>query len=121
MAEIDYPPVQQALQRIRRLSADEEAQHYAMMRERAVRTEVTELRGAREEGRAEGREEGLKEGRDEGLAEGGRGMFIRLLQKRFGPLSDTHRDRIQRATSAEIDAWSGRLFDASSAAEVLGA
>ena len=32
MAEIDYPPVQQALQRIRRPSADEEAQHYAMMR-----------------------------------------------------------------------------------------
>ena len=43
MAEIDYPPVQQALKRIRRLSADEEAQHYAMMRERAIHTEASEL------------------------------------------------------------------------------
>lgn len=129
MAEIDYPPVQQALQRIRRLSADEEAQHYAMMRERAVHTEVTELRAAREDGLAEGLrqgleqglEKGLEKGLEQGLQEGERNILVRLLQRRFGPLGDAQRARIQAATSAEMEAWSERLFDASTAAEILGA
>jgi predicted transposase/invertase (TIGR01784 family) len=128
MAEIDYPPVQQALKRIRRLSEDEEAQHRAMMRERAVHTQASELRGAREDGREEGLAEGLELGREEGLAEGQekgllageQAMLIRLLEKRFGPLDKAQRERIQSATSAEIDAWSDRLLEESSIERVLG-
>jgi len=108
MAEIDYPPVQQALQRIRRLSADEEAQHYAMMRERAVHTEVTELRGALEDGRAEG------------LLEGKRSILIRLLEQRFGPMSTPQRNRIGAADPAALEEWYQGLFDAKSVEDLMG-
>ena len=108
MAEIDYPPVQQALKRIRRLSADEEAQHYAMMRERAVHTEVTELRGALEDGLAQG------------LTEGKRALFASLLEQRFGPLLDAQRDLIRSASPSRIESWSRLLFEARSVDEVLG-
>ncbi|MFM7274966.1 MAG: DUF4351 domain-containing protein [Gammaproteobacteria bacterium] len=124
MAEIDYPPVQQALKRIRRLSADELAQHQAMMRERAVHTEITELRGAREDGLAEGRQlgraEGREEGREEGLLEGKRSTLIRLLEQRFGPLADSQNDRIRTAAPAELDNWYQRIFDARSIEDLLG-
>ena len=86
-----------------------------------MHTEVTELRGAREDGLAEGLRQGLEQGLEQGQQEGERNILVRLLQKRFGPLSDAQRARIQSASSAEIEAWSERLFDASTAAEVLGA
>ena len=128
MAEIDYPPVQQALKRIRRLSADEEAQHLAMMRERAVHTEVTELRAAHEDGRAEGREEGLAEGlqqglkagQEKGLLEGKRALLVSLLEQRFGPLADHQREQIRSSGAEAIEGWSRRLFDAGSTEDLLG-
>jgi predicted transposase/invertase (TIGR01784 family) len=136
MAEIDYPPVQQALKRIRRLSEDEEAQHRAMMRERAVHTRASELRGAREDGLAEGlaegrelgREEGLAEGlqqgleagHDNGLLEGKRGMLMTLLEQRFGGLSEQQRDEINAAGLAALDRWTRRLFEATSIEDLLG-
>ena len=51
MQQIDYPPVQQALQRIRDLSADEETRRLAFVRERALRNEISALQGAHDEGR----------------------------------------------------------------------
>ena len=53
MQQIDYPPVQQALERLRSLSANVEIQRLAFVRERALRDERNELFGAR--GRARGR------------------------------------------------------------------
>lgn len=57
MSSITHPPVQQALDELKRLSADEEAQHLAMVRERALRDEASFVRDAKAEGRAEGRAE----------------------------------------------------------------
>ena len=57
MSSITHPPVQQALDELKRLSADEEAQHLAMLRERALRDEASFVRDAKAEGLTEGRTE----------------------------------------------------------------
>jgi hypothetical protein len=50
MASIEHAPIQEALNRVRQLSADEEAQRLAFVRERAQRDELSWLKEAREEG-----------------------------------------------------------------------
>jgi len=57
MATIAHEPVKQAMNRIRALSADEEARRLAFVRERALRDEVSLLNEAKREGREEGREQ----------------------------------------------------------------
>ena len=61
MATIEHAPIREALNRVRRLSADEEAQRLAFVRERALRDELSFLKEAREEGREEGRQEAARE------------------------------------------------------------
>ena len=68
MATIEHAPIREALNRVRRLSADEEAQRLAFVRERALRDELSFLKEAREEGggrrgRAPGRTPGRAPGR----------------------------------------------------------
>jgi predicted transposase/invertase (TIGR01784 family) len=58
MTEIAYPPVQQALGILKNLSADEEARRLALVRERALLNEITELNAARREGEAMGEARG---------------------------------------------------------------
>lgn len=59
---------------------------------------------------AEGRAEGRTEGRTEGEAQ----ALIRLLEKRFGPLSAQMRERILAAEASSIEMWLDRLMDAPS-------
>ena len=61
MAKVTHEPTRRALERLREISADEEAQRLAFVRERALRDEVSLLSEARREGREEGREEGRRE------------------------------------------------------------
>ena len=61
MAAIAYPPVQQALEHIKALSADAETRRLAFVRERALHDEVSELRAERKIGMREGKLEGLEE------------------------------------------------------------
>ena len=96
MQQIDYPPVQQALQRIRDLSADEETRRLAFVRERALRDERSELRAAREEGR------------EQALA----AMLTKLLIRRFGPLNPVIQARLHQATAEQLEAWTDRILDA---------
>ena len=100
MQQIDYPPVQQALERLRGLSADAQIQRLAFVRERALRDERNELFGAREEGREEGRIQGEVT------------LLERLLRRRFGPVSAATRTRLQTATPEQLEAWAERLLDA---------
>ena len=76
MAAIAYPPVQQALEHIKALSADAETRRLAFVRERALHDEVSELRAEREIGKREGKLEGKLEGKREGLEE----ALARLIQ-----------------------------------------
>jgi len=55
MSEIEHAPIREALNRVRELSADEEARRLAFVRERALRDEVSLLKEAREEGFQAGR------------------------------------------------------------------
>ena len=50
MSQLPYPPVQQALEMLKGLSADDETQRKAFVRERALRDEVSQLASARMEG-----------------------------------------------------------------------
>lgn len=67
MSAIDYPPVHRALGILKELSADEEARRLALVRQRALLSEITELNAARREGLAEGKAEGRAEGVQEAL------------------------------------------------------
>lgn len=69
----------------------------------------------REEGLARGREEGLVRGREEGLVrseEVARALLLRLLVRRFGPLPERARARIERAKLPQLEAWAEHLLDA---------
>jgi flagellar biosynthesis/type III secretory pathway protein FliH len=149
MSQINYPPVQEAMSRIRTMSDDIEVWHEALRREMAImdeqvlRREVQEARDARAaalvagraegmaEGRAEGLAEGLAEGRAEGRAEGqaeglARGtlsgqmrLLERLLTARFGPLDAATHDRLHNATLSELEEWAERLLHAPDLHSVL--
>jgi len=60
-------------------------------------------------GRRQGREQGLEQGRLEGKIEG----LERLLVKRFGPLDEATRGRLDAATPEQLDRWTDRILDAS--------
>lgn len=68
MSEIAYPPVRQALGILRNLSADEETRRLALVRQRALLNEISELNAARREGKAEGLAEGEARAMREALA-----------------------------------------------------
>ena len=96
MQQIDYPPVQQALQRIRDLSADEETRRLAFVRERALRDERSELRAAREAG----------------IEAGMATLLERQLTRRFGPLGEDDRQRLLHASPEQLASWAERILDA---------
>ena len=64
------------------------------------------------QGRMEGRMEGRIEGRIQGLIEGESGLLERLLTKRFGPLPEDVRIRLQAASSEQLQCWAERILDA---------
>lgn len=81
------------------------------------------LQEGRQEGLQAGRQEGLQEGRQEGLQEGLRkgeaAVLTRLLERRFGTLSDEIVSRIGAADTATLEEWTLRVLDASSIADVM--
>jgi predicted transposase/invertase (TIGR01784 family) len=103
MQSIDYPPVQQALDKLKGLSADEETRRMAFVRERAMRDESSALRAATERGK-----------REEATA-----ILARQLTKRFGPLSEETSARLSAATLDQFDLWTDRILDAPSVTAVF--
>ena len=68
-----------------------------------------------QEGIKKGRQEGLQEGRQEGLQEGRQEALVLLLERRFGELPATVRQRIREIQSAEqLDALLVAVLDAKS-------
>lgn len=66
-----------------------------------------------------GKQEGLQKGRQEGQQEGEARLLLRLLTRRFGELPADTVTRIQRADLPQLEAWSDRVLDARSLAEVF--
>jgi len=69
--------------------------------------------------RQEGMEQGIAKGVEQGIVEGQRGMLVRQLQLRFGPLPPEVAERIERAPSADLERWADRVLFAATLAEVL--
>lgn len=61
----------------------------------------------------------IARGRDEGRVEGEARVLIRQLGRRFGPLDDASRARIERATLAELDAIAVAFADGSPLESIL--
>ena len=62
-------PVQQVLEMLKNLSADDETQRKAFVRERALRDEVSQLASARMEGKQEGLQEAITKMIQSGMSE----------------------------------------------------
>ena len=68
-----------------------------------------------QQGMVQGMQRGLMQGRAEGEAY----ALRRLLQKRFGPLSEDVLARLQAASIDELELWLDRALDADSLAGVF--
>ncbi|WP_226954591.1 DUF4351 domain-containing protein [Mesopusillimonas faecipullorum] len=109
MNQITHPLVQEALQHLRELSADETLRWAALQREIALLDERTALNRARREGHEAGRTEGQA------------GLLERLLTRKFGSLPVDVVARIEQADAEQLQAWSFKLLDAPSCLdEVFG-
>ena len=67
------------------------------------------------EAEARGRQEGIEVGRQQAAA----GVLRRVLQRRFGPLSAAHEDRLQHASFEEVELLLERSVGAGSIDEVF--
>jgi flagellar biosynthesis/type III secretory pathway protein FliH len=122
MAELQYPPVREAMKKLEELSLSEEERFRAIARERALideaslRWEATEGKEeARREGHAEGRAEGQTEGRSLAKAE----TLARLLTQRFGALSPSAQATIATASETQLDTWLDGILGAASVQALL--
>ncbi len=70
-----------------------------------------------EQGRAEGIEKGLAQGIEKGQA----GLLLRQLERRFGALPESVRQRVRDASVSELEVWAEAVLDAASLEEVLAA
>ena len=76
-----------------------------------------------EEGRLQGLQEGkrlgLEKGRHQGFDEGRRSALASVLEVRFGPLPQWARERIQQASTEQLDMWIRRAATAASLEQVF--
>ena len=70
-----------------------------------------------EQGRAEGIEKGLAQGIEKGQA----GLLLRQLERRFGALPESVRQRVRDASVSELEVWAETVLDAASLEEVMAA
>jgi predicted transposase YdaD len=67
-----------------------------------------------------GLEKGQKEGQKEGRQEEARIILRKQLARRFGVLPAWAATRLERAETAQLEAWAEAIFDAASLEELLG-
>jgi flagellar biosynthesis/type III secretory pathway protein FliH len=67
-----------------------------------------------------GLEQGLEQGLKKGVQKGEANVVIRLLTKRFGPLSLIMLDRLNQATIEQLELWADRVLEAKTLESVLG-
>jgi predicted transposase/invertase (TIGR01784 family) len=64
-------------------------------------------------------EKGIKKGIEKGIEKGERGIVLRLLERRFGPLPVDTVERIERAVPGDLERWADRVLTAATLREVL--
>ena len=105
---------------------DLERERYSA-RMKAIRDQRTNLYAAREEGleqgleigHEQGLEQGLEQGHELGLEQGLRQSLKLLLIQRFVGLPDRIEQRIDQATTKQLQAWFSQALKASSLAEIF--
>ena len=80
---------------------------------------VSYITNAERFGIEKGMQQGMQQGKLEGKLEGQAALLTRLLNKRFGFLSIETSQRLQMATSEQLDLWADRILDAPSLAAVF--
>ena len=73
----------------------------------------------REEGREEGRKLGRKLGREEGRISSTRAILLKLIQLRFGPISDARHRILATADEKQLDRWVERILTVDSLDDLL--
>lgn len=63
----------------------------------------------------QGRQQGMQLGRQEGELV----VLTRLLARRFGPLAPAVSERLQKATTADLERWADNILDARTLEEVF--
>lgn len=58
-------------------------------------------------------------GIEKGLQQGAAGVLLRLLERRFGPIDEETRARVDKAEPDQLDHWSERILDAQTLQELL--
>ena len=71
------------------------------------------------EGMQKGMQKGMREGIQKGMQKGELNVLLRLLTRRFGPLDSATEQRLQQASSEELERWADNILDAESLAEVF--
>jgi predicted transposase YdaD len=74
-----------------------------------------------EKGLQQGLQQGRLEGKLEGKLEGEVTLLLRQLTKRFGPLDESIRSRLENATLEQLELWAERVLDAKTLDDVIGA
>ena len=77
--------------------------------------ETKTMAGLRERLLAEGEQRGVQQG----MATGERTLLIRLLNRRFGPLDPATQQRLESASTADLERWAENILDAQSLEEVF--
>jgi flagellar biosynthesis/type III secretory pathway protein FliH len=67
-----------------------------------------------EQGIEKGIEKGIEQGIDKGIAQGKAELLAKLLVKRFGSLPAQVENKLNHATSDQLETWSERIFEAAS-------
>lgn len=66
-----------------------------------------------------GIEQGMQQGIEQGMQQGERLLLKRQLLRRFGELSAHYQERLDQADADQLLAWSDRLFEATTLAEIF--
>ena len=107
MADIRHEPVQEALEHVRILSANDRERRLAFVRERALRDEVSFLKEARQEGEQKGQHQGIE------------GTLRKQITLKFGELPAWADERLTQASDAQLDVWVARILTADSLEALL--
>ncbi len=81
--------------------------------------ENTKMAGLTERLLQEGMEKGMQQGIHQGMQQGSLGVLLRLITRRFGPLNDSTRQRLQQATAQELECWTDNILDAKTLEDVF--
>jgi predicted transposase YdaD len=71
------------------------------------------------EWKEEGLQQGRQEGRQEGIQLGEAAVLLRLIEIKFGPLSESERQKIQAADINTLLQWSERILTADTKEDVF--